>query len=89
MFDTDETGADRFDDDESEDHEASPDDAALDTEAGVVCPHCAASVSITLDPAGGKVQEYVEDCEVCCRPWKVQVWYDAKGVADVQLEGLE
>lgn len=85
MSNTDETGAEGFDD-EAELHQ---DDGLLDTEAGVTCPHCGASVSITLDPAGGQVQEYVEDCEVCCKPWKVQLWYDAKGVAEVQLEGLE
>ena len=78
---------DDFLDDESED--TGPDDGSLDTEAGVTCPHCGASVSLTLDPAGGQVQEYVEDCEVCCRPWKVLVQYDGSGAADVQLEGLE
>ena len=82
---TDENETERFDDEE----EATQDDSLLDTEAGVTCPHCGASVSITLDPAGGQVQEYVEDCEVCCKPWKVQLSYDAKGIADVQLEGLE
>lgn len=55
----------------------------------MTCPHCGASVSLTLDPAGGQVQEYVEDCEVCCRPWKVLIQYDGSGAADVQLEGLE
>ena len=65
------------------------DASGFDTEAGVTCPHCGAPVSLTLDPAGGQVQEYVEDCEVCCRPWKVLIHYDAQGAADVQLEGLE
>lgn len=75
--------------DEDPANEESPDDQPLETEAGVICPHCGGAVSITLDPAGGRVQEYVEDCEVCCKPWKVQLSYDAKGAADVQLEGLE
>jgi hypothetical protein len=30
-------------------------------------------VEILIDPAGGDVQEYVEDCEVCCRPWAISV----------------
>lgn len=65
-----------------------PDDEAadLDTEAEVTCPHCGATTTITLDPAGGRAQEYVEDCEVCCRPWTVRVWYDAAGAADVRLQ---
>lgn len=82
------TGDELFDDEQPED-DASGGEQVRDTEAGVTCPHCGASVSITLDPAGGQVQEYVEDCEVCCRPWNVQVWYDATGAADVQLESLE
>jgi hypothetical protein len=76
-------------DDEMEEEGGGHDRRALDTEAGVTCPHCGASVSLTLDPAGGQVQEYVEDCEVCCRPWKVLVEYGGNGAADVQLEGLE
>ena len=54
-------------------------------EAEVICPHCAAPVAITLDPAGGSHQEYVEDCEVCCRPWVVRVHYSA-GSAEVSVE---
>lgn len=37
-----------------------------------------------LDPAGGSRQEYIEDCEVCCRPWQVQVHY-AGGSVDVSV----
>lgn len=81
------TQDDDFLDDDPGEGEA--DDGIRDTEAGVHCPHCGAPVSLTLDPAGGDVQEYIEDCEVCCRPWKVQLSYDARGAADVQLEGLE
>jgi hypothetical protein len=82
---------DAFDDEPLEDDAAGDESLGrtLDTEAGVLCPHCGAPVSIALDPAGGDVQEYIEDCEVCCRPWKVQLSYDARGAADVQLEGLE
>jgi len=63
--------------------------ADLETEADVPCPHCGEIVTIALDPAGGRVQDYVEDCEVCCRPWRVRVWYDAAGAADVQLQPME
>ena len=54
-------------------------------EAEIICPHCGAPVVIALDPAGGANQEYVEDCEVCCRPWLVQVHY-AGGSVDVSVE---
>ena len=58
----------------------------MDTEADVSCPHCGESVTIGLDPGGGDSQAYVEDCEVCCRPWEVRVRYDPEGRAEVRLE---
>src|SRR2546428_9291564 len=54
--------ADSFEEGEEEDA------AALETEADVTCPHCGETMTITLDPGGGRAQEYVEDCQVCCRP---------------------
>ena len=80
---------DIFDDELEQDGDDDAADSSFDTEIGTSCPHCGAPVHLVLDPAGGREQEYVEDCEVCCRPWKVQLHYDARGAADVQLEGLE
>ncbi|MCO4793275.1 MAG: CPXCG motif-containing cysteine-rich protein [Bacteriovoracaceae bacterium] len=31
------------------------------------CPYCFSSVSMIFETFYGK-QEYIEDCEVCCRP---------------------
>ena len=53
--------------------------------ADVVCPYCGARVELLLDPGGGPVQRYVEDCEVCCRPWTVEVRWDEAGEAAVRL----
>lgn len=55
----------------------------------VVCPHCGEANDLGLDPGGGAEQEYVEDCTVCCRPWRVIVRYAADGSADVFTEPLE
>ena len=57
-----------------------------DNEADVACPYCGETVSIALDAGGGSSQEYVEDCEVCCRPWLVRVQYDGEGNASVNLD---
>ncbi len=65
------------------------DDEAADTEAMVMCPYCWASVEITLDPGSGNAQEYVEDCEVCCQPWQLNVHYDEDGRADVVVTALD
>jgi len=60
-----------------------------DTEADVECPYCGEPVEITLDPSGGMVQQYVEDCPVCCQPWTVSVAWDDDGHADVTLATLD
>ncbi len=64
-------------------------DGTADTAATVYCPHCGEPVDVTLDPGGGGTQDYVEDCEVCCQPWRVSVRYDAAGGADVQVTALD
>src|SRR2546426_9477331 len=45
-------------------------DGTTETEVVVVCPHCGEANELGLDPGGGPLQEYVEDCQVCCRPWR-------------------
>lgn len=62
----------------------SPDAAAV-----VACPYCGELNEIMLDPAGGAVQSYVEDCHVCCQPWQVHVRWGRGGRADVRLETAE
>jgi transposase-like protein len=60
-------------------------DGAAQTDAVVTCPYCGEINEIALDPGSGSVQEYVEDCQVCCRPWLVRVRYSGDGTADVSL----
>jgi hypothetical protein len=37
----------------------------------VTCPYCGEEVQLYLEPdvAG----DFVQDCEVCCNPWRVQL----------------
>lgn len=58
-------------------------DGVADTEGEVQCPYCGEPNDVALDPGGGPVQEYVEDCHVCCRPWRLIVTYHEDGTADV------
>ncbi len=73
-------------DDDHDDQELADGDLSFDAEATVTCPYCREQVDITLDPGGGAVQEYVEDCEVCCRPWQLHVSFDLDGAAEVTVE---
>ena len=64
-------------------------DGTADTSASVSCPYCGEENEVALDPGGGGVQDYVEDCQVCCQPWRVQVVYGADGSANIKVVGLE
>lgn len=61
-------------------------DGTADTESEVVCPYCGETVTIALDPGGGSEQEYVEDCQVCCRPWRLTVSFSEDGAATATAE---
>ena len=61
-------------------------DGTVETGAEVRCPYCGEMNEIALDPGSGAEQEYVEDCQVCCRPWRVSVRYDDQGSAQVNAE---
>jgi hypothetical protein len=71
--------------DDEHDEEFPLGDGTADTGAMVACPYCWQEIEIVLDPGGGPVQDYEEDCEVCCRPWRVSVRYDETGSAHVTL----
>jgi hypothetical protein len=60
-------------------------DGTAELEAEVCCPACGEVNRIALDPGSGTSQEYVEDCQVCCRPWLVRVRYRSDGTAEVSV----
>ncbi|MCP5156427.1 MAG: CPXCG motif-containing cysteine-rich protein [Ectothiorhodospiraceae bacterium] len=55
----------------------------LDTHL-VGCPYCGESIEIEVDASAGR-QVYIEDCQVCCRPFVVEVTLDLDGDATVTL----
>jgi hypothetical protein len=55
----------------------------------VMCPYCGESVEIFVE---ADVQgSFVQDCEVCCNPWLVQVSVDGKerSVSVTRADGAE
>ncbi|RMH24508.1 MAG: CPXCG motif-containing cysteine-rich protein [Candidatus Hydrogenedentota bacterium] len=55
--------------------------------ANYFCNYCGARNTISVDPTGGANQEYIEDCEVCCRPNLLRIRMRNSGrSADVQAE---
>jgi hypothetical protein len=89
MIDRDRGPNDDRDPEEDLDAEFPLGDGTADTEATVLCPYCGETVELAIDPGSGATQEYVEDCEICCRPWTVTVTYDDEGAADVTVTSLD
>jgi hypothetical protein len=44
---------------------------------------------LPVDLVGGDSQDFVQDCEVCCRPWLVRVRLDEDGYATVSVTTLD
>jgi hypothetical protein len=45
----------------------------------VQCPYCGEEIELFVDEGGGPLQDYVEDCQVCCRPMRVVLSVDEEG----------
>ncbi len=55
--------------------------------ARINCPYCGESLEITVDASVGQ-QEYIEDCQVCCKPiqFRIRVGADGKASLDARSE---
>ena len=42
------------------------------TEQAIQCPFCGEPITILIDASAGD-QDYIEDCQVCCRPIQVSL----------------
>ncbi len=58
----------------------------MDETSEYVCPHCGESIQIVVDASAGSVQDYVEDCPVCCNPNQLRIMFDREGYASIQVE---
>lgn len=41
----------------------------------VECPYCGEPIDLLVDDSAGD-QQYIEDCQVCCRPILVTIYVD-------------
>ena len=48
------------------------------SEHSLSCPHCGEIISVLIDDSVPE-QNYVEDCQVCCRPIVLDVIVDTDG----------
>ena len=52
------------------------------SEEPIHCPYCGEPISVVVDHSIGE-QEYIEDCQVCCRPLVLSISIDEDGEASV------
>lgn len=52
------------------------------SEESIACPYCGEQVELLVNIEDME-QEYIEDCQVCCRPITLVIRLDAQGVANL------
>jgi len=52
--------------------------------AHIDCPYCGEPLEITVDSSAGP-QEYVEDCQVCCKPMRLRIRMSADGKPSIEV----
>lgn len=55
----------------------------------IQCPYCGEAIELEGDESGGSSQQYVEDCQVCCKPMAVHVAVDEDGGGSIQVSRLD
>ena len=56
----------------------------MDDAVEVSCPYCGESSTVSVS-GEEEDEEFVQDCPVCCRPWKVRIRVRRDGSADVTV----
>ena len=54
----------------------------------ISCPYCGETITLFVDDSAG-AQQYVEDCQVCCRPIQVAVTLGADGEPGVTVRAQD
>ncbi|NVB39061.1 CPXCG motif-containing cysteine-rich protein [Pseudenhygromyxa sp. WMMC2535] len=56
----------------------------MEDSAEVRCPWCGELQELWIDPQSAG--EMIQDCDVCCRPWRVVVSRDERGQLQVWVD---
>ena len=54
--------------------------------AHVSCPYCGELLEIVIDSSASH-QEYIEDCQVCCKPITLRIRMSAEGEPSIDARG--
>ena len=53
-------------------------------EQRILCPYCNEAITVLVDTSVD-YQEYIEDCQVCCRPIEMTALVDLDGDVSLQV----
>jgi transcription elongation factor Elf1 len=53
-------------------------------ETSISCPYCGEQLSVTIETMD-ESQEYIEDCQVCCRPITFDITVDFNGSSSISV----
>ena len=61
----------------------------LEEDFSINCPYCGTGFSVRVDRTGGSRQEFIIDCENCCRPIEIELDAEPDGYVNliVKREG--
>ena len=54
------------------------------TETSISCPYCGETIDVLIDPTDVE-QQYIEDCQVCCKPITFLVHENVDGDLSVNV----
>lgn len=54
-------------------------------EQTILCPYCNEAITLLIDPSVDH-QDYIEDCQVCCRPIEISASFDMDGDLILQVK---
>ena len=53
-------------------------------EKSIGCPYCGEVIKVLIDPSDSD-QQYIEDCQVCCKPINFSVYQNVNGTLSVNV----
>ena len=57
-------------------------------EINFLCPYCNENISMAFNQYNG-AQQYIEDCEVCCRPIEISYQIEDYRVTQLEIKRLD
>lgn len=58
----------------------------MENEVEYSCPYCGEINSAEVFISDGRIQNFINDCEVCCRPIELKISFDLEGNLNFEIK---